>query len=190
MAGDVLVSEGIQLAKSVQEMSMNGDEPPPQFFVKESGFAYTAASCLNQIPIIDVTLLSSKHELEKLRSALSSSGCFQAINHGMSSSFLDKVRDVGKQFFALPVAEKSKYARAVNESEGYGLDTIVSEKQVLDWSYRLALRVLPRDQRRLALWPKNPTHFSETLDEFVTKTKSMMDYLLRSMARSLNLEED
>lgn len=83
----------------------------------------------------------------------------QAIGHGMSTSYLDKVREVAKQFFALPVEEKQRYARAVNESEGYGNDRIVSEKQVLDWSYRLTLRVFPKEQRRLSLWPENPTDF-------------------------------
>ncbi|RHN64033.1 putative oxidoreductase [Medicago truncatula] len=56
----------------------------------------------------------------------------------MSTSYLDKVREVTKEFFALPVEEKQ----------------------------------------------------NETLEEFSTKVKSIIDCLLRSMARSLNLEED
>lgn len=55
--------------------------------------------------------------------------------------------------------EKQKYSRAANESEGYGNDVIVSEKQVLDWSYRLTLRVFPEERRRLHLWPGNPSDF-------------------------------
>lgn len=83
----------------------------------------------------------------------------QAIGHGMSSSYLDNIRETAKQFFALPEEEKQKYARAVNESEGYGNDRVVSDKQVLDWSYRLTLRVFPETKRRLSLWPKIPTDF-------------------------------
>jgi len=83
----------------------------------------------------------------------------QAIGHGMSSSYLDKIRELAKQFFALPEEEKQKYARAVNESEGYGNDRVVSDKQVLDWSYRLSLRVFPEEKRRLSLWPKIPSDF-------------------------------
>ncbi|KAK7264854.1 hypothetical protein RJT34_32467 [Clitoria ternatea] len=190
MASNLKVSEEKSVPKSVQEMSMNGDEPPSQYLVKGNSFGSVMdSSILIPIPIIDVSLLSSECELEKLRSALSSVGCFQAIGHGMSDSFLDKVREVAKHFFALPEEEKQKYARAVNESEGYGNDRIVSEKQVLDWSYRLTLHVLPKAKRRLFLWPKDPSDFSETLEEFTTTVKSMMDHLLRSMARSLNLEE-
>ncbi|XP_028760773.1 probable 2-oxoglutarate-dependent dioxygenase ANS isoform X2 [Neltuma alba] len=152
MSGNVVVSEGKSVGKSVQEMSMDGDEPPPQFVVKEHPFGSKQCNSSSEsihIPIIDVSLLlSSEQELLQLRSALASSGCFQAVGHGMSSSFLEKVREVAKQFFALPVEEKQKYARAVNESEG------------------------------------------ETLEEFSIKTKAMMDQLLRSMARSLNVEEN
>lgn len=83
----------------------------------------------------------------------------QAIGHGISSSFLDKVREVAKQFFALPVEEKQKYSREVDGSEGYGNDRILSENQVLDWLYRLSLRLRPVDQRKLQLWPENPNEF-------------------------------
>lgn len=55
--------------------------------------------------------------------------------------------------------KRSRYSRAVNEFEGYGNDVVVSEKQVLDWSYRLILKVFPGVQRKLHLWPQNPTEF-------------------------------
>ncbi|KAH7840032.1 hypothetical protein Vadar_011668 [Vaccinium darrowii] len=71
-----------------------------------------------------------------------------AIGHGIPDSYLDKVREVAKQFFLLPVEEKKKYSHGVKDGEGYGGDLIVSEKQVLDWSDRLVLKVLPEDERR------------------------------------------
>ena len=57
---------------------------------------------------------------------------FQAIGHGIPSSFLDELLVVTKQFFALPTEEKMKYGRDVNDIEGYGNDPIFSDKQVLD----------------------------------------------------------
>jgi isopenicillin N synthase-like dioxygenase len=87
-------------------------------------------------------------------------GVFQAIGHGISSPFLDQVREAATQFFALQVEEKKKYSREVHGGrEGYGNDVIVSDKQVLDWSYRLILQVFPENQRRLDLWPENPNDF-------------------------------
>ncbi|OMO73176.1 Oxoglutarate/iron-dependent dioxygenase [Corchorus capsularis] len=195
MAGMSVFSEGVTLPKTVQEMSINGDEPPPEFYVKDSSFgcldSSDLSSSVNSVPVIDVSqLLSSNDELEKLKLALNSSGCFQAIGHGISSSFIDKVREVAKTFFGLPREEKQKYSRDVNEVEGYGHDLVVSEKQVLDWNTRLFLRVFPQHQRRLNLWPENPHDFREVLHEYSSKLKQMMDLLFKAMAKSLNIEEN
>ncbi|XP_056162643.1 protein SRG1-like isoform X4 [Syzygium oleosum] len=107
-------------------------------------------------PVVDISLLSSEDELQKLKSVLSSCGCFQAVGHGISIEYLDKVREIAQQFFALPVEEKQKYSRASNEAEGYGDDLVVNENQVKDCCYRLFLKVLPENQRRMNLWPENP----------------------------------
>ncbi|XVF48009.1 hypothetical protein PTKIN_Ptkin03bG0155700 [Pterospermum kingtungense] len=186
-----VLSDGVPLAKRVQEMSINGDEPPPEFYIKDSSFGCIDSYAPVSVPIIDVSLLlSSKDELQKLRLALESGGCFQAIGHGISGSFIDKVREVAKRFFGLPQEEKHKYSRGVNEVEGYGHDLIVSGTQVLDWNTRLFLRVFPEHQRKLNLWPQNPNNFSVILHEYSTKLKQMMELLFKAMAASLNLEEN
>lgn len=70
------------LPKSIEEMSMDGYEPPSEYVVKgNNSFGSKDSSTLIPIPIIDVSLLSSEGELEKLRSALSSAGCFQVRIH-------------------------------------------------------------------------------------------------------------
>ena len=84
---------------------------------------------------------------------------FQAINHGIDGSFLEKVREISKLFFKLPADEKKKYMREENDVEGYGNDMVLSENQTLDWTDRLYLTALPQDQQRLQFWPQNPTHF-------------------------------
>ena len=83
----------------------------------------------------------------------------QAINHGMESSFLEKVREVSKQFFQLPKEEKQKCAREPKNVEGYGYDIIYSANQRLDWTDRVYLKVLPEDQREFKFWPQNPHDF-------------------------------
>ena len=55
--------------------------------------------------------------------------------------------------------EKQKYARAVNDIEGYGNDPVLSDKQVYDWSDRLFLNLIPQSSRKLQLWPSNPSDF-------------------------------
>ena len=80
----------VSLSKSVQEISMDGDEPPPPYIVRDSPFG-PIQTCppLGSIPAVDLSLFSEssyslhfsreevENELEKLRSALASWGCFQ-----------------------------------------------------------------------------------------------------------------
>ncbi|KAJ0030025.1 hypothetical protein Pint_13758 [Pistacia integerrima] len=113
-------AEVVSLSKSVPETAINGDEPPPPYVLKQSVFGSIDVCPPNgSFPVIDISLFSPSSsasqahvhkELEKLRSALTSAGCIQVIGHGISSSFLDKVRELGKQFFELPMEEKQKYA--------------------------------------------------------------------------------
>ncbi|QHO21674.1 hypothetical protein S83_036995 [Arachis hypogaea] len=80
------------MAKSIYGMSMDGDEPPHKGDNSNNNSiglknSLSSSSVMIPIPIIDVSLLSSSEpESEKLRSALTSAGCFQAIGHGMSTS--------------------------------------------------------------------------------------------------------
>ncbi|TYI79324.1 hypothetical protein E1A91_D05G015000v1, partial [Gossypium mustelinum] len=154
---------------------------------KDGSSGYVGSSDLSasvSVPVIDLGLLpSSKDEQGKLKLALCSGGCFQAIGHGISNSFLNKVRGVAEQFFQLLQEEKQKYSRA-------GYDLVVSEKQVLDWNTRLFLRVFPEHQRKLNLWPENPDKIREILHEYSIKLKQLVDLLFKAMAKSLALEEN
>ncbi|KAE8735329.1 2-oxoglutarate and Fe(II)-dependent oxygenase superfamily protein isoform 2 [Hibiscus syriacus] len=152
--------------------------PPPEFHVKDSSSGGTDSSHLSStvyVPIIDLSvLLSSKDELEKLKLALESGGCFQAIGHGMSSSFIDDIRRVAKQFFGLPQEEKLKYSREANGVEGYA---------TIWWSQTskfLTGKLVPQAEL---------SSCREFLHEYSIKLKQMMDLLFKAMAKSLDLEE-
>lgn len=183
------------LSKPVQQLVINGEQVPENYIHRNTDDGPIGASFpVTEIPIIDLGLLTSSSptgepELEKLRSALSSWGCFQAINHGMASSFLDKVREVTKEFFALPMEEKQKYCRTLEDIEGYGNDTVVTEHQTLDWTDRLYLLVKPEDQRKLKLWPENPETFRDTLNEYTEKLGHLTEIVLKAMAKSLSLDD-
>ncbi|KAF8016652.1 hypothetical protein BT93_H2003 [Corymbia citriodora subsp. variegata] len=188
------------LSQNVQKLSIDTDDLPPRYIVKGGSVGPVESFPLAQIPIVDLNLLLSvsltcsgkeqEDELEKLKSALGEWGCFQAIGHGIPTSFLKKVRVMAKEFFALPTEEKQKYARDPADIEGYGTDPILSDEQVLDWSKRLFLNLLPLDSRKLKLWPETPEEFREVLDLFFKEVKSVIDLLQKAMAKSLDLEEN
>uniref|UniRef100_A0A7C8ZYY5 Codeine 3-O-demethylase n=1 Tax=Opuntia streptacantha TaxID=393608 RepID=A0A7C8ZYY5_OPUST len=156
------------LAKRVQDMVLQGEEdqlPSPYVCRKKDQYEDDDhAVNLAPIPIIDLNQAHvDPEELQSLKLALCSWGCFQAIGHGISSSLLNNIREVGKGFFEQPMEEKSKYAKKVEEFEGYGGDPPPEEGQPLDWQDRLSLDVYPHHRRKLHLWPENPSSFRSFL---------------------------
>jgi hypothetical protein len=80
--------------KAVQELVINGDQLPERY-IHKGGDVGVLDVPLVQIPVVDIALLSSfstsTEELQKLRSALSSWGCFQVLsrssNHTSKSTY-------------------------------------------------------------------------------------------------------
>ncbi|XP_062078208.1 jasmonate-induced oxygenase 4-like [Humulus lupulus] len=178
------------LSKTVQELALQGEEVPENFLYKD-GHGGSPDVPVMDVPVVDIGLLgTSAEELEKLKSALSTFGCFQGINHGMSLEYLNQVREITKQFFHLPLEEKQKYLREENDIEGYGNDMVLSDQQKIDWNDRLYLVIYPEDQRKLKLWPENPKLFRSTIHEYSVKIQSISEVILKAMARSLKLEEN
>ncbi|KVH93750.1 protein SRG1-like [Cynara cardunculus var. scolymus] len=188
--------------KTAQQMAIDGDQPPSKYIFNNNTIyanfgPLETSPPFAPVPIIDVTRLSStsdqndrKTELAKLRSALTTWGCFQAVNHGLADSYLDNIRQVINQFFQLPLEKKRKCLRETGSVEGYGNDMTYDENQVQDWCDRLFLRILPEDERQLRFWPENPSKFRETIDDYTNKIKSLSVILFEAMAKSLDLEEN
>ncbi|GMH16784.1 hypothetical protein Nepgr_018625 [Nepenthes gracilis] len=183
--------------KPVQEIAEGGGDVVPERYIHReiSGAgSFDATLPYMDCAPIDLQLLSSsspnrQEELDKLRSALHSWGCFQVVNHGMPASSMGKMREAGKQFFALPMEEKRKYSRPVDDLEGYGHDTFVSEDRILDWTDRLYLLAFPEERRRLKFWPEKPPLLREKLREYAIKSQEILELVLNAMALSLGLEE-
>ncbi|GAB4828217.1 hypothetical protein Ancab_035131 [Ancistrocladus abbreviatus] len=182
------------LSQPVQEIARSSKQVPERFPHKNG---YPKASD-DSVPwmdslLIDLSLLLSqsssspaaKAELAKLRSALSTWGCFQMINHGISSSLLDEMHHVIEQFFELPVEEKQKYSW----NDGYGNDKILYDSQTLDWNDGLCLKVYPEHQVKLNFWPEKQQNFRQILHDYVTNLRRIRQVLLKAMGRSLDLEE-
>lgn len=84
---------------------------------------------------------------------------FQAIGHGIPSSFLDEIRQVTTEFFEQPMDEKKKYSKGVEDVQGYGGDPTPEEGQFLDWQDRLFLTSYPEYLRDTKFWPESPKSF-------------------------------
>ncbi|XP_010433658.1 PREDICTED: protein SRG1-like [Camelina sativa] len=145
----------------------------------------------NQIPIIDMSLLSSlDSEIEKLDFACKEWGFFQLVNHGMDSTFLEKFKSEIQDFFNLPMEEKKKLWQKPDEIEGFGQLFVVSEEQKLDWADMFLLTMQPVRFREAHLFPKLPLPFRDSLDKYSAEVKSITKILLAKIAVALKIKPE
>lgn len=145
-----------------------------------------------EIPVIDMQRFLSDEsvnpELEKLHFACKEWGFFQLINHGVSSSLVEKLKLEMQNFFNLTIEEKKRFAQEPGDVEGYGQAFVVSEEQKLDWGDMFYMVTLPTHLRKPHLLPNLPLPFRETLDEYAGELKILAIKVLTQMAKALGMK--
>ncbi|XP_024975230.1 protein SRG1-like [Cynara cardunculus var. scolymus] len=182
---------GSLLVPSVQELAKEPLVKVPTRYVRHH-HGFSVASSVSAVPIIDMQRLASKdssdHELEKLHFACKDWGFFQMINHGVSCSLLEKVKEETQELFKLPMAEKKKYWQEAGDIQGFGQAFVVSEEQKLDWSDTFFLITLPHHIRNPNLFPTLPLPLRDTLEEYSREVKNISLKTLNFMAKCLRME--
>ncbi|ESQ27262.1 hypothetical protein EUTSA_v10018772mg [Eutrema salsugineum] len=152
------------------------------------------SSMSSEIPVIDMKRLYSvstmDSELEKLDFACQDWGFFQLVNHGIDSSFLDKLETEVQDFFNLPMEEKQKFWQRSGEFEGFGQVNVVSEDQKLDWGDMFILTTEPIRSRKSHLFSKLPPSFRETVETYSSEVKSIAKILFAKMASVLEIKRE
>ena len=80
----------------------------------------------------------------------------QLVNHGVSSSLMEKLKSEIGKFYRLPLEEKMKYKIRPGSVEGYGLSLIRSQDQKLDWGDRFYMITNPFHRRNPHLLSELP----------------------------------
>ncbi|KAK3020496.1 hypothetical protein RJ639_045746 [Escallonia herrerae] len=161
MAGAFIQPAEVLLSKRVQEMVINGEEPPAPYICREGD----ATEEDNGSVAIGHGIPSSF--LDEIRQ--------------VTKEFFGQPMEEKKKY-AKTVTEF--------QFQGYGADPVPEEGQPLDWSDRLFLDVYPEDKQRLKFWPEKPESFRDILKEYTEKMKMVTKLTSKAMAKSLNLEEN
>ncbi|XP_044497456.1 protein SRG1-like [Mangifera indica] len=147
-----------------------------------------------QVPVIDLQKLLSgdltNSELDKLHHACKEWGFFQLINHGVSSSLVEKMKIEAQELFNLPMEEKKKYWQKEGDVEGFGQAFVVSEEQKLDWADLFLVTALPIHLRKPHLFSKLPLPFRETLEAYSVELRDLAMKILNQMAKALGMESE
>ncbi|KAK7244078.1 hypothetical protein RIF29_38896 [Crotalaria pallida] len=181
---------------SVQELAKeNMDAVPPRYHrpQQEELIISHVDDDYPQIPVIDMHNLLSEEagnaELEKLHLACKQWGFFQLVNHGVESSFLDKVKLEIQDFFNLPMSEKKRFWQSSEDIEGFGQTFVVSEDQKLDWSDVFVMVARPMYMRKPHLFPNLPLPLRDTLEFYSEQLNNIAMTIITRVAKVLKSKE-
>ncbi|GMN43406.1 hypothetical protein TIFTF001_012607 [Ficus carica] len=183
------------IVPSVQELAKQPlTEIPPRYSHSAFQESPVVSSDNSSIPIVDLDRLATgssvdhDSELQRLHSACSEWGFFQIINHGISTSLLEKFRTEIVNLFKLPFEEKKKLWQKPDNHEGFGQLFVVSEDQKLDWSDMFYVTTLPLNLRKSPLFEKLPTDLRDTMEDYCMEVKKLAMGILSHMAKALKMD--
>nr|GEV60354.1 protein SRG1-like [Tanacetum cinerariifolium] len=181
------------LVPSVQELAKEAITKVPPRYVRldqDPPIISPPPSSFPEVPVIDMARLSAADhlELEKLHLACKDWGFFQIINHGVSISLMDRVKEETQEFFKLPMEEKKKFWQTKDDIEGFGQAFVVSEEQKLDWADMFYLITLPHGVRKPHLFPNLPLPFRDTLEAYSRELKNTAIKTLLYIAKALQMD--
>nr|AGJ50591.1 ANS1 [Tulipa fosteriana]AGL98404.1 anthocyanidin synthase [Tulipa fosteriana]AIF74597.1 anthocyanin synthase [Tulipa fosteriana] len=190
----------------VESLSDSGLATIPKEYVRPEserdnlGDAFDEATKLDsagpQVPVVDLAGFDSTDEKERakcveaLRKAAEDWGVMHIVNHGIAKEVIEKVREVGKAFFDLPVGEKEKYAndQESGDIQGYGSKLANNECGQLEWQDYFFHLIFPEEKTNLALWPKQPAEYTEVTKEFAKQLRVVATKMLSMLSLGLGLE--
>ncbi|KUL89330.1 hypothetical protein ZTR_03669 [Talaromyces verruculosus] len=183
-----------------------------KFGIQETKSEGSIVGDFDTIPLINVSRLFSeklgdrKAVADELREACTRVGFFYVEGHGIPEELIDSVFDVGKKFFALDFEDKMEcfinntphyrgytplYGAGKANSEGLG-----NANEAFDWGHDSKLNDDPNEtfidphMRGENVWPSKLPELEIVLSEYYRKLREFCRFLTRTLALSLELEED
>ncbi|XP_020203696.1 flavanone 3-dioxygenase 2 isoform X2 [Cajanus cajan] len=137
--------------------------------------------------LVESNCLSERSKaIQQLGDACRDWGFFMLINHGVSETLRDEVLRASQKFFDLTEEEKKEYAGGkLFDPIKYGTSFNVMVDKTHFWRDYLKCYVHPHFNA-----PSKPPGLSETLEEYSTKGREVIEELLKGISLSLCLEEN
>ncbi|XP_047339154.1 S-norcoclaurine synthase 1-like [Impatiens glandulifera] len=171
--------------ENVQQLfSKNSKQVPTRYLRPELTTDNIWSKTSLQVPIIDMSKLSTDKESTHLHIACKDWGFFQLINHGISQS-IDEMKSSSKDFFNLPLENKLLSGQIPGSIEGYGQAFVLSEDQKLDWGDMLFLISLPEKIRKMRFWPEN---LRDAIERYSGEVSGIAMRLIEKMGENLGVD--
>ncbi len=148
------------------------------------------------VPIIDVgdlaadTGVGGDRSTSEIAAAAAEWGFFQIVNHGISETLVNKVREQAQAFFALPMASKEAVLRTRDNPWGYYNNELTKnrrdKKEVFDYTSGGPDSIYKARNR----WPEFDPQFRNVMEDYRDACVRLSLRLLEAFCRGLGLPAD
>uniref|UniRef100_A0A7N2LRP7 Non-haem dioxygenase N-terminal domain-containing protein n=1 Tax=Quercus lobata TaxID=97700 RepID=A0A7N2LRP7_QUELO len=130
----------------------------------------------NTVAVVGVTVpvisLSQPHDVvvREVAEACQEWGFFLLTDHGISPSLIQRLKEVGQEFYELPQEEKEAHANdaASGKFEGYGTKMTKNLEEKVEWIDYYFHLMAPASKVNYDAWPKNPPAYRVNLSKIDT----------------------
>ncbi|KAL8095632.1 protein DOWNY MILDEW RESISTANCE 6 [Apium graveolens] len=147
------------------------------------------SDCEN-VPLIDLGTKDKHLITRQIGDACEQYGFFQVINHGVARETMEKMQQVSKEFFKLPVEEKMKlYSDDPTKTTRLSTSFNVKKETINNWRDYLRLHCYPL-HKYSPEWPAHPLSFREIVSNYCKEVRELGLRLEEAISESLGLDKD
>ncbi|RZC60116.1 hypothetical protein C5167_021877 [Papaver somniferum] len=162
-------------------------------FCERPNLTQVQSSKDSSIPLIDLQELDGPNHsklIKQIGHACQYDGFFQVRNHGVPEIIIEKMLQVGKEFFRLSESERMKcYSADTSKTTRLSTSFNVTNEKTANWRDFLRLHCYPLEDY-IDEWPTNPSSFRSDVAEYCTSVRGLTLKLLGAISESLGLKRD
>jgi flavonol synthase len=149
----------------VQALAFGGLKELPEQFIRPAHERPENSKAVEGVSV-PVISLSQPHDVvvKEVAMACQEWGFFLVTDHGLSPSLIQRLQEVGQEFFGLPQEEKEAYANdaATGKFQGYGTKMTKNKDEKVEWIDYFFHLMAPPPKVNYAVWPQNPPAYRYT----------------------------
>ncbi|KAG5544888.1 hypothetical protein RHGRI_017373 [Rhododendron griersonianum] len=175
----------------VQSLAHEGLHVLPAQFIRPASERPENSKALDGVTV-PVISLSQPHDVvvDEISRACSEWGFFLLTDHDVSPVAILRLKEVGEEFFNLPLKEKESYANDPSSGrfDGYGTKMTKNLDEKVEWMDYFFHVMYPPKKVNYDIWPKNPPSYRGAIEEYSRELQQVTNKLLELLSEGLGLE--
>ncbi|VVB17901.1 unnamed protein product [Arabis nemorensis] len=144
----------------------------------------------SHIPVVDLSNPDQELVARAVVKASEEWGVFQVVNHGIPTELMQRLQNLGKQFFELPDAEKEAVAKPDDSREGYARRYEFDLEKKTGTVDQLFHIIWPPSSVDYKYWPKNLEDYRKVNEEYATHVRMLSEKIMEWLSEGLGLRRE